>query len=359
MFSIQEITSKFADNLREIEQHMDASATFHPEDASIYRGLGPADQMGIRETLRAVPLRQLMEFLGKGTTLGNYLIADKVHDDLTFYATETDLAPLISASVVNGWRGTDLIVDVVDDESYKPMFTASGSISPTTTMNTSKCTLTPQTFTLNIRVAGDLEEDTEFALTDFHVRNAARAVGLLSTDMALNVLKNGPDGVGTANTEAAAADETNWLDIQNAFEANARDNFLSNTMITTHEAWTHSIFAGSEVAGGTAGDYGVHPVVQWTPPAAGFDGKYEMLDLKFSASRELHAAEATDAPGGAMTNCVTLVFDRNAALLTGRKRWMQLENYSDPVKDLGGAVISCRQDSVSLYKDATCAITET
>jgi hypothetical protein len=37
---------------------------------------------------------------------------------------------------------------------------------------------------------------------------------------------------------------------------------------------------------------------------------------------------------------------------------MQLENYVDPVRDIAGAVVSCRQDSVSLYKDSICYMKE-
>ena len=60
-----------------------------------------------------------------------------------------------------------------------------------------------------------------------------------------------------------------------------------------------------------------------------------------------------------MTNCISIIFDRRAALLTGRKRWLRMENYADPVRDLGGVVVSCRQDSVTLYDDAIYVLTET
>ena len=360
MISLQEVLSKTEKQLRNIRDVMDKGKGFHPEDASIYHDQSLADQYAIRETLRSVSTRQLIEFLGKGTTIGNYLVADKIHDDLVLYVNQTDLAPLINAQVVNGWQGADLIVNVVDDDSYRPHFTVGGATSPAETVKSVKCTLTPKTFTLGMPIGMDLEEDTGYALVDYHVQQAAKAVGRLSTDLMLNVLKNGSDGVGTANTEAGAADETNWLDIQNAVEANGRDEFNSNTMIVTQEAWTHSITAGSEIAGGAAGDFGVYPTINYGLPTAEFDLKFEMLDTKFCNSPELHAAmPGTDTPGGAMTNCVTLVFDRGAALLTGRKRWMQLENYVDPVRDIAGAVVSCRQDSVTLYKDACCTITET
>ena len=84
-----------------------------------------------------------------------------------------------------------------------------------------------------------------------------------------------------------------------------------------------------------------------------------MLDILFSNRPALHAAmPGTDTPGGAMTKCVSIVFDRNNALLTGRKRWMEIKNYADPINDLSGAVVSFRQDSITLYNDSICVITE-
>ena len=67
---------------------------------------------------------------------------------------------------------------------------------------------------------------------------------------------------------------------------------------------------------------------------------------------------ATGGAGTAMTDCITMVFDRGSALLTGRKHWLKLENYSHPIEDLSGAVVSARQDSVTLYDDSICKITE-
>jgi len=59
------------------------------------------------------------------------------------------------------------------------------------------------------------------------------------------------------------------------------------------------------------------------------------------------------------TDLLTIVFDKDYAMLSGRKRWLRIENYSDPVRDLVGATITARQDSVTLYKDSIFVITET
>jgi len=150
MFSIQEITSKFSDNLKAVRAHMDAKASFHPSDASIYTGLGPADQQGIRETLKAVPLQQLLEFLGKGTTLGNYMVADKVHDDLISYSLETDITPLISSQIVNGWSGADLLVAIAKRDTYKANEVVSGSASPASTVESTRPHFPQYTSTLTL-----------------------------------------------------------------------------------------------------------------------------------------------------------------------------------------------------------------
>ena len=52
------------------------------------------------------------------------------------------------------------------------------------------------------------------------------------------------------------------------------------------------------------------------------------------------------------------MFDKNNALLSGRKRWMRIEKYSEPVKDLAGATVTFRQDSVNVYADSSATITE-
>jgi len=93
------------------------------------------------------------------------------------------------------------------------------------------------------------------------------------------------------------------------------------------------------------------------PSTAGYNLKLSNIDVLLSTDDGLHAS--TDLAGAAFTNCITVLFSRANALLTGRKRWMQINNYSDPVRDLTGAVVSFRQDSVSLYDDSIYVLTET
>ena len=132
-------------------------------------------------------------------------------------------------------------------------------------------------------------------------------------------------------------------------------------MIINPEAWEHSVATdvGIETAGGAAGDYwqtyqGYNIVNK--PVQQGFDYRLGNLDVKEYICPYNHAAENVDLT--AMTNCVSIIFDRNNALLTGRKRWMKLNDFSDPVNSLAGFSISCRQDSVTLYDDCVYTLTE-
>ena len=54
----------------------------------------------------------------------------------------------------------------------------------------------------------------------------------------------------------------------------------------------------------------------------------------------------------------SVVFTKASALLSGRKRWLRIENYAEPIKDLVGATVSFRQDSVTIYDDAIAPYTE-
>jgi len=177
-------------------------------------------------------------------------------------------------------------------------------------------------------------------------------MGYRSTEMVLPVLKTGSDGDGTHNSGTSGdADETKFTqgtttDIVTAVRKIGDDEFVANTLLTTSEAWGHSISVHALPTGWSS-----------MPPVAGFDYKLGILDVLICNSPQLHAS--TDAFEAAFTNCVSVIFDRRNALLTGRKRWLQVENYSDPVHDLAGAVITGRQDSVSIYDDSIYVLTET
>ena len=354
MLSIQETTQKteVKQQLDLIEKSMDAYGEFHPDRASILNVESQALRLELEEMLRTIPLS---EFLAKSGSTGiagaAYMVPDKLHSDLIGYSSRKDLVPLFS-NVVNGWAGGDLKVNIVDDETYKPQYYTSGGAKPTQTVTTVQATVTPVTFGVPILITEDLIEDAAYGLIDWHLKQAAGALGDLGTDLALTVLKTGTDGVGTVNSGASGdADETRLVngtttDVGDAVIAVGDDRFVADTMIVTPSAWGHSISTQATEVGWTL-----------TPSTSGYNLRLSDLDVLKSTSTTLHAS--TDAVGAAMTNCITLIFDRDHALLTGRKRWMQVDNYADPIRDIAGASISCRQDSVSLYDDSIFVLTET
>lgn len=358
MLSIQEIVTKTAYQRNQIRETMDSWGQYHPDietpehtKANLTDGLKPADAYAVKEAIHKIPLA---EFLAKSGTTGiagaAYLVPDKVHDELIMYSMKTDIIADISTYVINGWEGGDLKLDIVDDESYTPKEFLSGGQLPTQTVKTMQATLTPISFGLAPRITSDLIDDNQFGLMEFHLQRAALGMGAKSTDLALTVLKTATDGWGTVNTEAGGADETAWIDIGNACATLTDDRWTPNTVVITTEAWEHSVSKGigQETAGGAAGDF-------WQPDS-GYQINPIKLNFIYNNSPALHTGAAA---GTGMTDCVTLVFDKANALLTGRKRWMQINNYSDPVRDLAGATITARQDSVTLYDDAICVITET
>lgn len=359
MLSIQETVQKdqVKEQLRLVRSKMDAYGSFHPEQASIYNVESEALRLELQDTLKRIPLR---EFLAKSGTTGiagaAYLIPDKIHDDLIMYSRQTDAVPSISAQIVSGWAGGDLLVDIADDGTWVAQEFTSGGQIPTGTVNSVQATLAPISFAIAPRITDDLLEDAvKFGgdnLVDYHLRHAALALGDKATSLALTVLAAPPDGWGTAHATASGdADETKLTlgtttDVVLALRKLGDDRWIGDTMVTTPESWGHSI---SMQAVGTG--WGT------LPPTEGYTNRIGQLDVLQLTNAELH--DSADLPEAAFTACLTLVFSRANAMLTGRKRWMQINNYSEPVKGLAGAVISCRQDSVTLYKDAVYKITET
>lgn len=358
--SIQELLDKTEKQRKSVEECLDRGF-FHPSEASILDNQKAEDYAAIKETLRAIPLSRILEYLGRGQTLGDYFVADKVYDDIVNFSQETDKVPIISAYTVSGWEGADLKIPIARREGYRANDSVSGALQPTETVESKVATLTPKFFSVAPRIGDDLIDDAQLngAMIEWHLRNAAKAIGLKATDMALTALMTATDGWGTVNSGAAGSGTTTWANIATAHAANTDDYWVSNTVICTSEAWEDAINStiGIEVAQARYWQ----PYAGYTTPstkaiAEGFDFKLLNLDMMLLNADALHTKD--QLPGTAMLACKTIVYDRTNALFTGRKRWMQIDKYSDPVKDLAGAVFTCRQGSVTLYNDAVYVLTE-
>jgi len=298
----------------------------------------------------------MREFLGSGEAGSAYLIQDKLHNILVHASKKYDLVPLISSKVITGWEGGDLDVSIVVDDSYQPHIFTGGGEAPQETVKTVQGVISPYLFGLNCNVTGEMVDDCQWDLVEWHMEQAGKRMGEYATDLALEVLKSPPDGDGTANSgTSATTDTTTYAEVIEAIDGLGRDEFIANTMVITPEAWTHNVTLGYAVTSAHYWRPNINaPVV--TPPADGFPAKVNILDTLFSTSTQLH--DAADLAEAAFTTCITVIFDRFNALLTGRKRWLEIKNYSDPIRDLAGAVITSRQDSVTLYKDAVYTLTE-
>jgi hypothetical protein len=181
---------------------------------------------------------------------------------------------------------------------------------------------------------------------EWHLQRAAIKMGDLASDMAIAVLTTATDGDGSVNSSATGdSNETRLVngttaDVVDAVRALGSDRFVADTLLTTPEAWGHSISTQAAEAG-------------WSIQG----NQLGMLNVIQSFSPILHAT--TDAEGAAFTDCKTVIFSKANALLTGRKRWLQIDHYTDPIRDLPGAVISARQDSITLFNDSIYILTET
>lgn len=360
MLSLQEAVQKdeVKQELKNVKRVLDTNR-FHPDLASIYNVPSTALRMQLQETLQTIPLQ---EFLAKSGTTGiagaAYMVPDKIHDELILRSKRTDICPIIG-DVVTGWQGGDLKVDIVSDHTYVANRFTSGGQMQTETVETMQPTISPVSFGIAPRITNDLIEDANFGMVEFHLNKAALSMGTFATDLALTVLIAAADGWGTKNSATCAGTDTAlWSEVVTAIKAIENDLHNPNTLLCTRESWYHSIKDfGDETAGGAAGDYWEFQQGYTTKPVAeGFDVRIDILDVLFSDSPQLH--DSTDALGAAFTTCIVLIFDRFNSLLTGRKRWLQINNYSEPVRDLAGCTITARQDSVTLYDDAIYVLTE-
>jgi hypothetical protein len=374
------MVAKTEQQRRLIENYMDGEGEFHPQEASIFADQKASDYYELKQSIHNTPLR---EFLAKSGTTGimgaAYLIPDKVHDILITAAGTIDLVPLISATVVNEWKGGDLKVGLSNRDIYGVYTTRSGGEAPYAGVDVARVTITPITFSQNLGVTEDLIDSGAFDVMEYYLQRTALNLTERGNTLALTTLKTATDGWGTkVGGLSGDANQTFWtgattFGVDDATHAKSiiklltDQRWIPNTMITTTEAWEDNMFATyngyTEVAGGTAGDYG-SPTTSITALktgdiSAGFDARITIppLDIKFTNNTALHAVYGTDIT--TMTDCVTIIFDRNNGLMTGRKRWMRIDKYAEPLADLAGAVASCRQGSVTLHNNCIGVITET
>jgi len=316
--------------------------------------MGAEDAMRLAETVKTIPFTLMAkEFLAQSGTTGiggaAYLVPVKIHSILQTYASPPDIINDVSMVVLPASEipGKTVDVTIAKRSSYYPHATASGAKAPEEELGFTKATLDfSKTLTVNFNIGNDLLEDTpQFSLIETHIRMAGAEMGKRSSTEVLAVMASTTDGDGTMNTKAASEDAMTIGELWDAVNTNIVDEFIPDRVIGPMEIMKQVLadvtttayatdFHNAAITGNSIGNlFGLtwircdHPSL-WT--------------------------ETSHLP----TDCIAYVFSKDYSYLSGRKRWLRIENYSDPVRDLVGAVITGRQDTVSIYDDSVCKISE-
>jgi hypothetical protein len=119
--------------------------------------------------------------------------------------------------------------------------------------------------------------------------------------------------------------------------------YKPNLVVTSPEVWNDALII-------TNG----HPEVQ-APTSPMYDAWYGGYDVVLANSMQLGTAVTANR----LTQGVTIVLEREIGIVTARNNWLRIENYSNPVEDLAGAVVSGRQGCGEIVDAAIGVLTET
>lgn len=325
--------------------------------------MGAEDANAIAEMVKNTPFRNLaQEFLSSPSSADAmgafYLVPVKIFQTLQLYASPEDIITDISSIVIPAVEipGKTLDIDIAKRSSYKPHATASGGKAPEEELGFTKATLNfAKTLTVNFNIGGDLLEDTpQLSLIETHIRMAGAEMGKRSTTEVLAVMASTTDGDGTLNAATAGNDTTTLAQVSQAVDKIIVDEFKPDRLLAMYHVLGDAIMQDTTFfPSGAVSTYrdlilrGKDPeawALQWV--------RCDHASL-FTAGTH-NGSNATESP----TAVISYVFAKDYSYISGRKRWMRIENYSDPIRDLVGAVISSRQDTVSIYDDSVCKISE-
>lgn len=357
MYSLQEIESNFKPQFTQMQKQMESSKGFHPSEVTMVPnqlnaeafGIKPADALKIKETLKAVSLPYLLhEFLVKGLAGASYLIPDKIFDVMFEAGSMLDIVPL--CSTITSCPGSSLKIDVEVDDSFKAHYVGGGGDSPSETIKTTQVEITPALFDMKPAITLEMIEDSQFDLMELHLRRAAQAMGEFSTCQFLARLITGTHGDGTQNTVTTATASVHYLgDLAQAWAENYMDKGLSDVVILGPEP-LKDILTDATVS--IYSDQFHSKAVTQGPLE---HGNFMGMNVVVVPMNESYAGD------GALylaSKWHGFVLAKATATLTVRKRWLRLDKYADPVRDLVGAKISGRQETKCIYNDHSCEITE-
>ena len=350
MYGIQETLNQTTEQLKTIENYMDRHGSFDPNEVSLTTGLKRSVEREVRESLRNIPLHKLLEYLGKSGTTGisgaAYMIPAAISQQLYVGLQQNDICRLVCADIIE--NPPNDLVNVNVGSTIRAKFASSGGEAPHETLTDTQVPLVLKKFRVAFPITGDLLEDQQYGLIEWHIKAAGYALGLQCRDQVLSCAARSDatgQGAGTKSTIAAGTGTTTVTQLNAAIgQCAAGDSIMyyqPDTVIVTDEAWQDAI---------TLGTGAIHPPTspQWS---AWCNGK----DVLIANSPSLFGTVTSNR----MTLCNTIILQRNLALIAAHKSWGRIENYSDPVKDLAGAVVTGRQACSELVKGAICTLIET
>jgi hypothetical protein len=358
LLSLQEVLDITKDTRKDVEAQMDRSGKqggFHPEDASILgteeHPLKDADFNNVKETLHTIPLKRLMEFLGKSATTGisgaYYVIPDKIYDIMFRQAWLADVTGRCSrfTEAPGGW----IKIDYHLTGQYKAKYFGSGGELPTETLEIGQLTITPVTFGIRPEITNDLIEDQMWDTVQMHLEEAAKAMAQFSSASFVGTLVSASTGEGTQNAWTSAnTTTTNFNDLLQAYALNADDGWFSDCVITS--PYSIPDFKSDAGVAAYATDFHQKAI---TDPAMNM-GNFAGMDLNFLTGEGAYGTAVLYSG----SKWRTIVMDKMNASATLRKRWLKIDNYANPIKDLVGAVVSARESYKTIRKSAICLITE-
>ena len=263
------------------------------------------------------------------------------------------------ASNVVSCPGSSLKIDVEVDGQFIAHFFGGGGAQPQETIQTTQVTATPKLFGINAAISNELIEDSQFDLIELHLRRAAEQMGEFSTQNFLADLILGADGDGTQNALTTGASTTTDLgDLLDAYALNLEDGFYSDTVIIGPGPVSDIMQDNSAAI--YSDTFHTRYVMADSPESFWASAPQFVLGKFLGMNVIVDAASRTTGSGALYLSSKwhSFVLNKANAMLTVRKRWLKMEDYSDPVRDLVGASITARQDQVSIYNDSSCEITE-
>jgi hypothetical protein len=141
-------------------------------------------------------------------------------------------------------------------------------------------------------------------------------------------------------------------DMREAIGANNTDGFTTDVFVVPPH-WANTALAGA----GAGDNFPANEAMKYNLKGlvlSPFNG-VDVVQARHMTTSDTPAALSWQS-GLYSTTWHELALNKTYGIQTVRKRWLKIENYSDPIKDLVGAVVSARQGHLVAYADACCVM---